>query len=117
MAYTPKEWETGDIITTTDLNNIEAGIENANAEIITTTYESVEGHGVVTLNKTWKEINDNFGDKLFFVYIDAIPEYDFGKGVNLLSYIIENNGTYIVSAGSVEFTTDSETGYPVWEMN
>lgn len=51
MAYTPTEWETGDVITAEKLNKIEAGIGDAlNTFVITCTATAQDFSG--TIDKT-----------------------------------------------------------------
>ena len=70
-----------------------------------------------TLNKTWKEIYDAVNDgklPILFDYQNYQTDIYFVVNVNDYGY-----GEYIVEIGSLfgepnlEFTTDSETGYPI----
>lgn len=104
MSYTPKEWETGDIITASDLNNMETGI--ASVETMKLTY-TVEGT-VTTLDNTWKEIYDAIGSKI--VYYVGIQEGLSSQNTNISAYI--ESEEYVVDINDILFTTDSENGHP-----
>lgn len=114
MTYTPKEWETGDIITATDLNNMEAGIADSNVLTITS---SLSG-STITLGKTWKEINDAFtSNKLSYVCIPAVAEAELPPTMYPVITVHSDTGNYVVNAGQyLDFVTDSETGYPAKTM-
>lgn len=68
MSYVKKTWASGDTVTSSALNNMETGIENAaNPFIVTLTPTDVDYSGV--MDKTWEEINSAFeaGRKIVFV--------------------------------------------------
>ena len=55
MSYTKNTWITGDVVTSSKLNNMESGIDAAvNRLVITLTYNDGEEAGVG--DKTWSEI-------------------------------------------------------------
>lgn len=59
MAYTPTEWQSGDIVTSAKLNKIENGIASAGGGgvmYVTITDEVVEGETVYSADKTVDEI-------------------------------------------------------------
>lgn len=101
MAYTPTEWQTGDIITATKLNNMEQGIANAGV------LQVRDNNG--TLDKTWKEITDS----TFSVLVK-----DSGQMALYMGGFSEDE-TYIVGYWSsgmstpATYSTDSQDGYPV----
>ena len=47
MSYTPTEWKTGDIVTSTKLNKLEQGVANAGALVVNVT-ETDNGDSTVT---------------------------------------------------------------------
>lgn len=56
MAYTPTEWETGDVITAAKLNNMEQGIEDASSQSMPVNVLSDLVNMVFYLDKTYSEI-------------------------------------------------------------
>lgn len=59
MAYEPKTWQCGEVVTANDLNRIERGIADANTLVIR--IDHVEGdipNINVIYNKTWREVRD-----------------------------------------------------------
>lgn len=61
MAYTPTEWQTGDIVTAEKLNKMEGGIENAGGGgnlVATVTFNESENY--FTLDKSWQDIKAVF---------------------------------------------------------
>lgn len=107
MAYTPKAWECGDVITADDLNHIEQGLANAgggsdplvvNVEWTTDEHDNDVG----TLDKTWQEIYDAYpnaclmdeGSKLIIFGIGSMSE----------QYRVDSSGD--------TFITDDPNGYP-----
>lgn len=78
MSYTPTEWKTGDIVTSTKLNKLEQGVANAGGgggliEIGVTSTEDAD-----TLQKTGQEILD-YIEAGYLPYIrltnESIPGY------------------------------------------
>ncbi len=71
MAYTPKEWENGDIITAEDLNKMEQGISEAS--------EGSEAFVITFTNNSSDPYNPTFvTDKTFDEAVDA---YNSGKTI------------------------------------
>ena len=68
MAYTPTNWECGDVVTAEALNKIENGIANASGggnEIVVIRAASISEDGnniIITTDKTWQEIFDALTD-------------------------------------------------------
>lgn len=71
MAYTPKEWECGEVVTAEALNHIEQGIANAGEgggggslliKIASFEDDSGTGYRTITFDKTWQEVYDAFTD-------------------------------------------------------
>lgn len=62
MAYTPTEWQSGDIVTSEKLNKIENGIAGAGGggggEVFMVGGTYNEETGYFTMDKTWSEINE-----------------------------------------------------------
>lgn len=57
MAYTPNEWNTGDVITAEKLNHIEQGIDPEFLVTMTLSQDSSE-KPIVTVDKTFTEIKE-----------------------------------------------------------
>ena len=107
MAYEKNTWQSGDVVTSAKLNNIENGIASGGVLIVT-----VEESGqTLTLSKTWNEINE----ASFPIIVISTP---FGAQFMYVSDISVSDGDYIVSCfyggveGTYNFVTDSADGYP-----
>lgn len=48
MAYTPTNWKTGDVVTSSKLNNIETGITDANSMIVIVDFDDDTGNLDIT---------------------------------------------------------------------
>ena len=101
MAYTPTEWETGDIITAEKLNKAEQGIAAANADVLIVT--ASEG----TLDKKFSEIYSAF-PKVLYAYDD--------EGEVLYSpvahFFIADGSEYEVKFGNERYKASTADGYP-----
>lgn len=112
MAYNKTTWQTGDIVTSEKLNNIENGIANAGPLVVHVTMEEVDGDDLFVLDKTWAEINATQGNVIF---IETTPE-----GWNLMSgvgvYASADNEPYSVQfvylTELIVLTADTENDYP-----
>ena len=115
-GYVKTVWTKGDVITAAKLNNIEEGIENAEAFIVESTIDT----NVETLSKTWKDIYEALSSgKVCFIKLT--PEGDNDATVALaLSVYLDLSGDpdplYTVYAtypdGYTSYTTTDEDGYP-----
>ena len=58
MSYTPTEWKTGDVVTSSKLNNLETGVENAFGGLfkINLIVSSNSGNLTYSIDKTFAEI-------------------------------------------------------------
>lgn len=81
MAYTPKTWVCGEVITAEDMNHIEEGIaENCGScnepLLLTATYDEVSGD--YTFDQTWQEVHDALlaGRRVLWTSGDSITEPD-----------------------------------------
>lgn len=110
MTYTPKEWETGDIIGATDLNNIENGITSLEAMKL----EGIVDGETVSLNYTWQEINDAMGTKLVY-YIDEFEELSSLEQVTKIITSIGVDEKYTVQVGSLVFKSSTADGTLVFD--
>ena len=118
MSYTPTEWKTGDIVTSTKLNKLEQGVANAGGggcliEIGVTDTESAS-----TLQKTGQEILD-YIEAGYLPYIrmtdKSVPGY---FEINILRGAgADTNGGSTVAAyafgfGDVVFICTNLSDYP-----
>lgn len=89
MAYTPTEWETGDVITAEKLNKAEEGIADAGPYMIPIV---VDGNDLV-LQASYDDLVEHKNSIVVGIY-DALdgdhPEYD----QCMLTSFFESNGTY-----------------------
>lgn len=106
MAYTPTEWQTGDIITATKLNNMEQGIANAGGVLQVGVNNNI-------LDKTWKEISDAaysvllMPDGEYYLCIGFFSE-DGDYGVSYWAYNMQAQ-----QQPPAVYIADSPDGYPV----
>lgn len=99
MAYTPTEWQSGDVVTSAKLNNIESGITSASGLCV---YDGEES----TLNKSYNDLLSmlNSGVIPFFVYNNFI--YILGvidpedEGINFKQNTTSGNPFYFVMPDS-----------------
>ena len=117
--YTRHNWGVDEIVTAQKLNNIEDGVSNlydgGSSFIITAEYDATTQ--VHTLNKTWKEIHENFinGVHCLIRYLDNYPPLICVKTVFINpgssnAYVVD---THFGSGSPVStYTTSSEEGYP-----
>lgn len=112
MAYTPTEWQSGDIVTSAKLNKIENGIASAGGGGVLVANSDATTYA---LDKTWQEIKDaDF----------SVVTLDQG-GTRLYMYVVSiyiNLGTdYTVAVlnfasgtpALINFVATSADGYPV----
>jgi len=108
MAYEKNTWQSGDVVTSAKLNNIENGIASGGVLIVT----AEESGQTLTLSKTWNEINEA-----------SFPIIVYGTAFMYVSDISVSDGDYTVSCffGGVEgthnFGTNSADGYPSITFN
>lgn len=104
MGYNPTTWESGDVISSAKLNNIEQGIANAGAMIVHNNDD--------TLDKTWQEIHDAAP----FVWLFDGENYAPLVAINS----VENNyfGSFFDARSTIayNFTSSSADGYPTVQI-
>lgn len=103
MAYVKTNWKTGDVITAENLNNMEGGIEAAEAFIIPVSFDGETS--TMTLGASWNDIYANKNRLVFGVY-----EYESTGGTPVvqpmyLSNLSVYNGTY--SSTFIHFTGET----------
>lgn len=77
MAYTPTNWQTGDIVTAEKLNKLENGVAGGNIFIIHTIFD--ESTELNRLDKTWQEIFDAIeSEKLPIIFFVGSGDKDVG---------------------------------------
>lgn len=109
--YTAREWSNGDIVTASNLNQIESGVEAVAEEsgllIVNGTEVTENDTTYLRFNKTWQQIYDAFPN----VYIILMTsDYEFYKA-NITS-VYKENETYLVNGANKLFAVDSPNGYP-----
>ena len=115
MAYTPTNWECGDVVTAEKLNKLEEAVENLSvivdgmdggSELPLTISLTTEGD-TSTMDKTWQEIADAYP------CVRVVNDGYYSVEV----YEDETNDEYGVVVGYATprtFTTDSADGYPTY---
>ena len=103
MAYTPTEWETGDVITAEKLNKAEEGIAQASPVFIPVTYD--ETSNVYVLDASYNDIKELMGNVVM-----GIQEFPDDPSTYICTYYIftelsVEDGTYIA-----EFFTPTISG-------
>ena len=123
MAYTKNTWQTGDVVTSAKLNNIENGIAGPDPLVVT---ESKSGDNYV-LDKTWNEIKtaidanrvvwlkqtSDYGTWNFYIYgyVSGPPTYSLLAGNGDPIYPVEEGYDYYqaVSADGILTAEGGET--------
>lgn len=109
MAYTPTEWQTGDIVTAEKLNKIEGALAGSGENLIATAIYN-ETTQAYSLNKSWKEIKDaSDAKKTIMVYDNSISTEQ--EGVTL------TNTWYLSTIGSASDGETTTYGAIFWEIN
>jgi len=115
MAYTPTEWKSGDVITSSKLNKLENGVAasgGGGSVVVLHVNESEQ------LDKTFSEVVESAQTGIVCLpfYYDGTYEYYTLVGAtvehgetNLCTLIFECGG-----AGSMQFTCADESEYPVY---
>ena len=107
MSYSKNTWQSGDVVTSAKLNNIEGGIESASSAVIVVEYTDEDD--TITLGMTWQEIHgkvlvvpmtNEFGSVCGLVVSAMIS--DEGDNPVYVIYLVNGSG----------FQTDSANGYP-----
>lgn len=115
MSYEPTNWKTGDVVTSTKLNNMEQGIAGAGQMTVV----GIDPE-TVTMQSTWQEIYDALKAGVF-VYVNDYSE-EGETSFTARNYIIAQAGragdTYYVDefiwSELIRFETDTPTGYPAF---
>lgn len=135
MAYTPTNWECGDVVTAEKLNKLEEAVENLSLAIegggseplmvgmtIEADTPSAE-QTTYTLDKTWQEITDAFPN--------AYLQFQSAVGITLtrrypIMGVLNNESIYGVNVitdveksdfGRMTLSTTSADGYPTYVDN
>ena len=103
MAYTPTEWETGDVITAEKLNKAENGIAAADRSLLVVT-EDAENK----LSEKWEDIFAAYPFVLYKMSLPGVADVFYP-----LAQMSEAEGAYIVVIGETSYTATSADGYPV----
>lgn len=110
MSYTPTNWKSGDVVTSTKLNKLEQGVANAGGggSALVVTLNVAEG----TLDKTWEEIYEAFGTTGAVI---ATPQgAPAPAGLAAISEIgfAPKSSTYHLTSNGDEYVTATADGYP-----
>ena len=108
MSYEPTNWQAGDTVTSAKLNKLEQGVASTNGGGILIVHED---SGI--LDKTWAEL---FAAETPMVVLSTgLIDINWSFVVD----VFNDDGTYCVtvngSNGIIDYTTDSENGYPFTE--
>lgn len=106
MAYTPTEWQSGDIVTSAKLNKIENGIAKGIDAFVIHSANS-------TLDKTWQEIYDALAaEKLAIIFAPSgSPDvYNIEQGLVLGISLVD--GTYSLNTTMGAFVASTANDYP-----
>lgn len=128
MSYTPTTWATGDTVTSTKLNNMETGIQNAQVLLVTLTTQDMQNF---TSDKTFNEISTAFsqGKMIFLTMLNGIvimpicgctnfngaifqemevTDIDETPVLTYLQFVISSNDSVTIKRGSYLLTASSE---------
>lgn len=105
MAYTKNTWQTGDIVTSAKLNNMENGIANAGVFWI-----GIDRTGDnPKLNKKWSEINTALQNgQLPYILDNQDDSYSI---IAVTSFGVAD-GVYYLDCTADGYVTDNPEGYP-----
>ncbi len=112
--YTAREWSNGDIVTASNLNQIESGVEAVAEESgflvvnITEVTENETTHE--QLDKTWQQIYDAF-PRVYIIRTNSY--YEFYK--SNIDVICKRNGEYIIASSNELFIAESPNDYPQYQ--
>ena len=127
MSYIKKTWETGQIITATDMNHIEDGILNIDTQINSTNgisitlnniNDQINGNGgissqITTLNGQISTINDRLDDvedNIDSIENSILNGVRFG-GINFSSVDVPTTGYPSVEIGEVRYIQENNGSY------
>ena len=110
--YTAREWSNGDIVTASNLNQIENGVETVAEEsefLAVNTTEVTENETTnLQLDKTWQQIYDAFPK----VYITWTENEDYNFLKSNIDTVYEINGVYTAIFCGNRFIAESPNDYP-----
>lgn len=86
MAYTPTEWEFGDIVTEGKLNKLEGGVAEAYPLVATVTDD--------TLDKTWNEMHAAMETGRIVMVLIAGTTFEQEIGMNMICRMYADSGNY-----------------------
>ena len=111
MAYIKNTWQTGDVVTSEKLNNIEQGVAAACPVLFVHESYDASSH-TYALDKTWQEIFDAMEVGLVILLPvnennETAVTHDFIKSASVDEY----SGKFYISAGET-YATSTSNGYP-----
>ena len=90
MAYNKNDWKTGDVVTSTKLNNIEDGISNASKGMMYRINAVADGDNgeLISIDKTVEEVAESIKDGYIpFVVLEMQYEQNGGSPYYILDLI------------------------------
>ncbi len=110
MAYTPTEWQTGDIVTAEKLNKIENGLSTVSNTIVIVNTTMADEYCV--LSKTWNEIHDAMIRGKIIIVIRIVDD-SVHYGYVVRAEIDEDERySYIIATFEDDFYAETATSYP-----
>lgn len=117
MAYTPTEWQSGDIVTSEKLNKIENGIAGAGGGagggVLVATMDEATG----ALDKTWQEIYDAMNSSVLCVSRSKTENDAEGFtsiAFNIIQDVVLQEGSYSLHlSDGTPFIASTANDYPV----
>ena len=106
MAYTPTNWQNGDVVTAEKMNKLENGVTNADkGALVVNVVDSV-------LDKTWQEIHDAFvvGTNII---VHSVDESRIHEQLVMEIAVDSLENLYMVGTHGAAFIANSANGYPI----
>lgn len=124
MAYTPTEWQTGDIVTAEKLNKLENGVADSSGGILAVNLILEEDSSVPSLDKTYAEIASAIeNNKQVVVFnklspiltgITAHPVYSVGGDDEYTVRVLAMIG---LGVGLATYVAEEEDAYPIYQSD
>jgi len=112
MAYTKNTWQTGDIVTSAKLNNMEEGIANAYPLYVDATFVTGEYDMTGTLNKTWQEIYDAYSAGRLIIVNEHGENMSTKVEMATAAHVEVGDEPYHVYTSEYTYSSATASGYP-----